>query len=66
MECSLEYSVVNGWGYEWFMWINKYMEFFEIIMTTTTSGKEDAILVFGAGFWRTICIYINPSKLLII
>ena len=44
---------------------------FGIIMTTTTSGKEEAILVLelvwiGCTFWRTIHIYINHSKLFII
>ena len=40
-------------------------------MTSATSVKEDAILVLelalrSCTFWRTIHIYINHSKLLII
>ena len=42
-----------------------------MIMTTTTSGKEEAILVLelvwrSCTFWRSIHIHINHSKLLII
>ena len=63
-------NVVNGWGYEGFMRMNKYMEF-RNMMTTTTSGKEEAILNLGS--WhdsctlrRSILIHHNHSKLLLI
>ena len=44
---------------------------FGIIMTTTTSGKDEAILVLelvwrSCTFWRSIHIHINHSKSLII
>ena len=61
-------------GYEWYM--NDLCELiniwnFGIIMPTTTSGKEETIMVLelvwrSCTFWRSIHIHINHSKLLII